>query len=132
MLQSMGLQRVRHDLATEQQQGFPGGTGGKGPSCQCERHKRCRFETWIGNIPWRRAWQPTPVFLSGASLGHELRSLKGEASFVATNSSDARRRRLLYAKTLNLLGRIGPLPAPALAYKRCERRGWIRKGVDCP
>ena len=26
-------------------------------------------------IPWRRAWQPTPVFLSGESYGH--RSLVG-------------------------------------------------------
>jgi len=23
------------------------------------------WETWVGNISWRRAWQPTPVFLSG-------------------------------------------------------------------
>ena len=23
--------------------------------------------TWIGKIPWRRAWQPTPVFLPGQS-----------------------------------------------------------------
>ena len=22
-------------------------------------------ETWVGKIPWRRAWQPTPVFLPG-------------------------------------------------------------------
>ena len=25
------------------------------------------WETWVGKIPWRRAWQPTPVFLSGES-----------------------------------------------------------------
>ena len=24
-------------------------------------------ETWVGNIPWRRARQPTPVFLPGES-----------------------------------------------------------------
>ena len=24
-----------------------------------------RFNPWVGNIPWRRAWQPTPVFLLG-------------------------------------------------------------------
>ena len=24
-------------------------------------------ETWVEKIPWRRAWQPTPVFLPGAS-----------------------------------------------------------------
>ena len=30
---------------------------------------------WVGKIPWRRAWQPTPVFLPGES--HGLRSLVG-------------------------------------------------------
>ena len=29
----------------------------------------------VGKIPWRRAWQPTPVFLPGES--HEQRSLAG-------------------------------------------------------
>ena len=27
---------------------------------------RCRkrgFDTWVGKVPWRRAWQPTRVFL---------------------------------------------------------------------
>ena len=23
------------------------------------------FDPWIGKIPWRRKWQPTPVFLPG-------------------------------------------------------------------
>jgi len=22
---------------------------------------------WVGKIPWRRAWQPTPIFLPGES-----------------------------------------------------------------
>ena len=26
-------------------------------------------ETWVGKIPWRRAWQPTPEFLPGESHG---------------------------------------------------------------
>ena len=26
-------------------------------------------ETWAGKIPWRRKWQPTPVFLPGESHG---------------------------------------------------------------
>ena len=26
-------------------------------------------ETWVGKIPWRRKWQPTPVFLPGESHG---------------------------------------------------------------
>ena len=32
-------------------------------------------ESWVGNIPWRRECQPTPVFLPGKL--HELRSLVG-------------------------------------------------------
>ena len=27
------------------------------------------FDPWVGKIPWRRAWQPTPVFLPGEFLG---------------------------------------------------------------
>ena len=25
------------------------------------------FDPWVGKIPWRRAWQPTPAFLPGES-----------------------------------------------------------------
>ena len=34
-----------------------------------------RFDPWVGKIPWRRKWQPTPVFLPGESHGE--RSLVG-------------------------------------------------------
>ena len=27
------------------------------------------FDPWVGNIPWMKAWQPTPVFLLGESRG---------------------------------------------------------------
>jgi len=47
---------------------FPGGANGKEPACQGRRHKRCRFDPWVRKIPWRRAWQPTPVFLPGEFL----------------------------------------------------------------
>ena len=30
---------------------------------QCRKHRRCRFDPWVSNIPWRRKWQPAPVFL---------------------------------------------------------------------
>ena len=33
------------------------------------------FNPWVGKIPWRRAWQPTPEFLPGES--HGQRSLVG-------------------------------------------------------
>jgi len=25
---------------------------------------RDRFNPWVGKIPWRRAWQPTPIFFA--------------------------------------------------------------------
>ena len=36
---------------------------------------RYRFDRWVGMIPWRRKWQPTPVFSPGESYGQ--RSLAG-------------------------------------------------------
>ena len=45
--------------------GLPGGASGKEPICQCRWRKRCGFDPWVKKIPWRRAWQPTAVFLPG-------------------------------------------------------------------
>ena len=36
---------------------------------------RCKFDPWVRKTPWRRKWQPTPVFLPGKS--HGQRSLAG-------------------------------------------------------
>ena len=48
------------------------GSDGKESACQS---KRCGFDSCLGKSPWRRAWQPTPVFLPGES--HGQRSLAG-------------------------------------------------------
>ena len=56
-------------LIVQLTRGFSGGTSGKAPACQCRRHKRRGFDTWVRKIPWRRAWQSTPVFLPGESHG---------------------------------------------------------------
>ena len=48
--------------------GFPGGVGGKEPTCQCRRHKRYRFNSSVRKNLCRRKWQPTPAFLPGKSL----------------------------------------------------------------
>ena len=39
--------------------GLPWWISGKEFPCQC---RRLRFDPWSGKIPWRRKWQPTPVF----------------------------------------------------------------------
>ena len=35
----------------------------------CPQCGRPGFNSWVGKIPWRRKWQPTPVFLSGKFHG---------------------------------------------------------------
>ena len=60
--------------------GFPGGASGKDHICQGRRCKRLGFYPWAGKIPWRRAWQPIPVFSPGESQGQ--RSLVGYSPWV--------------------------------------------------
>ena len=38
----------------------------------CLRCRRLGFEPWVGKIPWRRKWLPTPVFLPGKSHGQRI------------------------------------------------------------
>ena len=39
-------------------QGLPRWHRGKEWACQCKR-RRCRFDPWVGKMPWRNKWQPT-------------------------------------------------------------------------
>ena len=55
--------------------GFLGGSVVNECACQCRRHKRLGSDPWLGKIPWRKKWQPTPVLLPGKS--HGWRSLVG-------------------------------------------------------
>ena len=48
---------------------------GKESAHQCKSWKRLGFHPWVGKIPWKRKWQPTPVFLPGKP--HGQRSLMG-------------------------------------------------------
>ena len=41
----------------------------------CLQCGKPRFDPWVGKMPWKRKWQPTPVFLPGES--HGCRSLEG-------------------------------------------------------
>ena len=53
----------------------------KNPPANGGGHKRFGFNPCVGKIPWRRAWQPTPVFLPGES--HGQRSLEAVVHAVA-------------------------------------------------
>ena len=69
-------QKSREFSTTKPALAFLGRTSGqkqttttKNPTYQFRRPKRCEFNPWVGKIPWRRAWQPTPVFLTGEFHG---------------------------------------------------------------
>ena len=74
-LQDLHIYKIKFAFFLLIYHSFPGGASGKEPTCQCRRQKRCRFNSWVGKIPWRRKWQPTPVFLPEKSDGQ--RSLVG-------------------------------------------------------
>ena len=65
---SMGLHRVRHDwsdltaAAILIRASLVAQTVKRLPTM-----REVRFDPWVGKFPWRRKWQPTPVFLSGKS-----------------------------------------------------------------
>ena len=50
-----------------------GSHSGKESACQSRRRKRCKFNPWVGKIPWSKKWHPTLVFLPRKF--HGLRSL---------------------------------------------------------
>ena len=45
---------------------LPRWLSGKESTCQ---YRRREFDPWVRNIPWRRKWKLTPVFLPGKSHG---------------------------------------------------------------
>ena len=49
--------------------GCPRWLSGKESAHLCRIQMRCEFDPWVGKIPWRRKWQPAPIFLSGKSHG---------------------------------------------------------------
>ena len=48
---------------------LPKWLSGKESACKCRRPWRHWFDPWVRKIPWRREWQPPPVFVPGKSHG---------------------------------------------------------------
>ena len=79
-LQSMRPQRAGHDWATSLSLHMNSWASQvalvvKNPPFRAGGCKRHGFDPWVKKIPWRRKWQPMPVFLPGESQGQ--RSLVG-------------------------------------------------------
>ena len=49
--------------------GLPRWLSGQRIHLKCRRCRKHEFDTWVGKIPCRRTWQPTPVFLPGEFQG---------------------------------------------------------------
>ena len=96
---------------------------GKESACQCRRHG---FNPWIGKIPWRRKWQPTPVFLPGESRGQ--RSLVGSTGLQGVRHSLASKQQQRRDRTL-LDGAAGNQRLGALCnepHMAREKLSWAR------
>ena len=57
------------------------------------------FNSWVGKIPWRRDWLPTPVFLPGKP--HGQRSLAGCSTWGHRESDSTERLTLSILHTRN-------------------------------
>ena len=107
------------------------------PCCQSRFNKRAGFDPWVGKIPWRRAWQPTPTFLPGESYGQ--RSLAGYSLLgsqrVRKDWSDLARTKFFLEGSLLLAGwSLASYPALLCVPGFCSGhsllpRGWVGSAV---
>ena len=80
---------------------------------EMRRHRRCGFawfNPWVRNIPWRRKWQPAPVFLPGKS--HRQRSLVGHSLWDHKESDMTEHARMqnVERRAHDLCGILAPDP----------------------
>ena len=113
---------------------LPRWRGGKEPACQCRRD---RFNPWVRKIPWRREWEPTPIFLPGKCNGemrlvgytpwghkgvrHDFSSVQFSLSVV----SDSLRSHGLHHTRLSC-----PLPTPRAYSNSCSSSQWCHPTIS--
>ena len=57
----IGIRTTDEGIISVSHWGLPRWLSGKEFACQCRRHRRLGFDTWVGEIPLRRTQQPPPV-----------------------------------------------------------------------
>ena len=78
-----------------QEMGFPGGSVAKESICDSGDRLQCGLpfrihlpfrrpglDSWVRKIPWRKKWQPTPVFWPGKSHGQRRNLVVHEVAKV--------------------------------------------------
>ena len=85
--------------------GFPVGSDSK----ECLQCQRPGFNPWVGKIPWRGEWLPTPIFLPGEF--HGQRRLVGYGSWTHKEPDTTKHLTLSLCLLRNIVGlkRIQPL-----------------------
>ncbi|XP_043737882.1 uncharacterized protein LOC122680493 [Cervus elaphus] len=78
---------VGRDILFNDMVGLPRWHSSKESTCQSRSCRRPRFNPWVRKIPWRKKWQPTPVFLPGER--HGQRSLGGCSPWGCKESDTA-------------------------------------------
>ena len=82
---------------------FPDGSEGKEPTWNAGDKGDAGLIPGFGNVPWRRKWQPTPVFLPGET--HGPRNLAGYSpcSCKESYTTEHTRIKVLFSKTQGML-----------------------------
>ena len=64
-----------------------------------------RFDPWVGETPWRRTWQPTPIFFPGESHGQRnwQTTVHGVATLITQDHAANR------GQKQELSAKLGPL-----------------------
>ena len=96
---------------------FPGGAvvkkKKKSLPANAGRLKKCGLDSWVGKIPWRRKWQPTPVFLPGGSHGQRSLAVYSPCDCTESDSTEharrPRQRQTLHQQEVHLMIPFLPL-----------------------
>ena len=101
--------------------GIPRWRGGEASSYQC---RRLGFNPWVRKIPWKRKWQPIPIFLPGKS--HGQRSLVGK-------EPDMTEHTYMHAQKGFINNKLVCCPSKALRFfiQRISRAVWDRSIQEC-
>ena len=110
---------------------IPCGAMVKESTLQCRRNKQCRFDCWVGTIPWSRKQQPTPVCLPGKFNGQ--RSLVGFSPWDCKESDITERLNAQHSPNLGeFLGTPGTeLSSQVLSsYLNCNLFTWLMSKLN--
>ena len=99
-------------------------------------HKKHGFDPWVGKIPWRRAWQPTPVFFPGESTGrgasrvtvHGVTESRTRLKRLTTRSQSAWKQQMPKQRKAPWIPLFLLKAGDAVPCERCPPSSW-RKGT---